>query len=238
MKTFIKRLLDKATAPYRAAGKFAWHFARGKLGGDPVFAGLLEIGAFPAEASVLDLGCGQGLLASWLTTAQQMHADGDWPATWPAPPRLSSYRGIELMQSDVERARDALGNKATVEQGDIRTAEFGKVNAVVILDVLHYMEPQDQVQVLRRVRESLQPAGKLILRIGDQAGGLPFLYSKLVDLVIFYIRGHRIARLHTRTLAEWRELLTREGFAVESMPMSKGTPFASTLLLASVGQRG
>jgi hypothetical protein len=55
-----------ACAPYRRSGRFAWHFARGKLGRDPVFRGMLERGDLPASARVVDIGCGQGLLASLL----------------------------------------------------------------------------------------------------------------------------------------------------------------------------
>jgi SAM-dependent methyltransferase len=234
MKPFNKTLLDKATEPYRSAGRFAWHFARGKLSGDPVFAGLLEMGAIGNGTRVLDLGCGQGLLASWLRAARQLYEEGFWQTTWPEPPRLASYRGIELMLSDVQRAYVAGAENVEFVQGDIRTADFGKVDTVVILDVLHYITPEEQEQVLQRVHEALLPSGKLVLRIGDADGGLPFLYSKLVDMVVFFMRGHRVARLHTRSLGEWRELLTRLGFSVESLPMNKGTPFASTLLLASV----
>jgi len=234
MKTFNKKLLDKATEPYRSAGRFAWHFARGKLSGDPVFAGLLELGAIENGARLLDLGCGQGLLASWLRAARQLFEEGQWHTSWPEPPRLASYRGIELMPSDVLRASVAGAENMEVVQGDIRSADFGKVDTVVILDVLHYIKPDEQEQVLKRVREALLPSGKLVLRIGDADGGMPFLFSKLVDLVVFYVRGHRIARLYTRSLGEWRELLERHGFSVESLPMHKGTPFASTLLLASV----
>lgn len=234
MKPFDKTLLDKATEPYRSAGRFAWHFARGKLSGDPVFAGLLEMGAIGNGTRVLDLGCGQGLLASWLRAARQLYEEGFWQTTWPEPPRLASYRGIELMLSDVQRASVAGAENVEFVQGDIRTADFGKADTVVILDVLHYITPEEQEQVLTRVREALLPSGKLVLRIGDADGGLPFFYSKLVDMVVFFMRGHRVAKLHTRSLGEWRELLNRLGFSVESMPMNKGTPFASTLLLASV----
>ena len=39
-----RQLHEAAAAPYKKAGSFAWHFARGKLGRDPVFRGLIERG--------------------------------------------------------------------------------------------------------------------------------------------------------------------------------------------------
>ena len=77
-----QRLLDRASAPYRAAGKFAYHFARGKLGGDPMFLALLQRGLIPDRSRILDLGCGQGLLAAWLLAARQLYDAGEWPAEW------------------------------------------------------------------------------------------------------------------------------------------------------------
>ena len=72
MTTIFRRaLLDRATQPYRAAGHFAWHFARGKLKGDPAFFGLLEHGLIPDAGRLIDLGCGQGLLASWLINRRE-----------------------------------------------------------------------------------------------------------------------------------------------------------------------
>ncbi|EQD39592.1 Methyltransferase type 12, partial [mine drainage metagenome] len=48
-------LVLTAAEPYRSAGRFAWHFARGKLGGDPVFFGLLRHGLIPSNSRILDL---------------------------------------------------------------------------------------------------------------------------------------------------------------------------------------
>src|SRR4051812_30718555 len=131
---FVKSLIDSASAPYRSAGRFAWHFARGKLGGDPVFVGLLEHGLLAGQARVLDIGCGQGLLAAWLTSANEAHAKGTWPADWPEAPNPASIHGIELMPRDVARAQRALGNAARFTVGDMCRTEFGKADAVVILD--------------------------------------------------------------------------------------------------------
>ena len=47
-------LLDAATAPYRKGGLFTYHFARGKLSRDPVFAFLLQQGLIGENAEVVD----------------------------------------------------------------------------------------------------------------------------------------------------------------------------------------
>lgn len=231
---FVKKLIDTATAPYRSAGRFAWHFARGKLAGDPVFVGLLEHGLIPDQARVLDIGCGQGLLASWLLSAKALQQKGIWPANWPAAPSPASIYGIELMPRDVERAQRALGNAARFTVGDMCRADFGKADAVVILDVLHYVSYEAQNEVLQRVRDALAPAGTLILRVGDASAGLPFKCSVWVDHVVTFVRGHRNSHLYCRPLSEWKAALTDLGFAVSTLPMNQGTPFANILLVAKL----
>jgi SAM-dependent methyltransferase len=240
-KRFVRQLLDHATEPYRAAGRFAWHFARGKLSGDPVFVGLLERGLIPSHARILDIGCGQGLLASWLLSAQALCKSENWPADWPAAPDPVSVHGIELMPRDVERARRALstttfGDRASFEAADMCRADFGKVDAVVILDVLHYVNIAAQDDVLRRVRDALAPDGVLLLRVGDADGGLAFRCSVWVDHVVTFIRGHRNSRLYCRPLAQWRAALEALGFDVDGVPMNHGTPFANILLVARLRQ--
>jgi 2-polyprenyl-3-methyl-5-hydroxy-6-metoxy-1,4-benzoquinol methylase len=233
---FVKALTERAAAPYRTAGRFAWNFARGKLGGDPVFAGLLEHGLITDSARILDIGCGQGLLASWLLSAKAMYDSGHWPPQWPAAPKLQSLHGIELMPRDVERAQLALGNAATFTTGDMCTTTFGKADVVVILDVLHYVSIAAQDDVLARVRDALSPNGILLLRVGDASAGLPFKISVWVDHVVTFVRGHRNARMYCRPLAAWRAALAQLGFSVSTMPMNKGTPFANVLLIAKLGQ--
>ena len=230
----LASLLDSACEPYRRAGRFAYHFARGKLGSDPVFRAILEDGLLTDRSRVLDLGCGQGLLAAWLSAAKRSFDAGRWPAGWPSAPRVLSIRGVELMASDVARAHCALGPSCAVEQGDIRSAEFGSVDAVVILDVLHYVDEAAQQSILQRVRAALPSGGLLLLRIGEADGGLRFRYSQWVDKVVMLIRGHWLVTTHCRSVAQWRELLQDCGFDVEARPMSAGTPFANVLLVARV----
>jgi SAM-dependent methyltransferase len=230
-----------ACAPYRSAGRFAWHFARGKLGRDPVFRGLLERGDVPPQARVVDIGCGQGLFASLLRAADDAQRRSAWPATWPAAPAAASYTGIELMPRDVHRARAALGEGTNTHAvparfvcGDMCASELQACDVVVILDVLHYVDHAAQQALLQRVHAALRPRGRLLLRVGDASSRQGFAISQWVDRTVTRIRGHRVSPTYGRSLAEWTALLQRIGFSVLSVPMSQGTPFANVLLVADV----
>jgi len=232
-------LVDAGSAYYRGAGRFAWQFARAKLGSDPVFAAILAQGLLVGRTRVLDLGCGQGLLAAWLLGAYSHYASatpGAWPQGWPAPPRLAAYVGIEINAREVARARQAfaLDPRAAVQivHGDVRDVDYVPADAVVILDVLHYLDYRAQEGVLKRVRGALTPHGLLLLRIGDAAGGFGFHLSRTVDQAVSLVRRRRWISLSCRPLRAWQELLSGCGFRARALPMSAGTPFVNVLLRA------
>lgn len=237
-----RELHGRASAPFRGAGRFAWHFARGKLGRDPVFRALVERGDFGSGARFVDIGCGQGLMAALLQASSDLAQSGRWPLAWPLPARAASYHGIELMARDVQRARQATAGLAlapTFECIDMRQAVLPPCERVLILDVLHYVDHGAQSALLTRVRGALlqgQPETprRLLLRVGDAASERGFAISQWVDRAVAFVRGHRAPPTWGRTLAQWVALLRELGFTVTSVPMSRGTPFANVLLVAEV----
>lgn len=227
-------LIKAASAAYWKADFTGYFRARGKLRGDPAFTRILSEGLLAGAERVLDLGCGQGLLAAWLAAARSRHDERPhlWPQEWPAAPRLISYRGIELRRQDVRRAQIALGSRADFEVGDIATADFGNADGVVILDVIHYLDPGAQVHVLDRAHAALTPGGTLLLRVSDAGSGIRFTFGKYVDLTVMMMQYRRVPRVYCRPVPEWQRLLASIGFQVEATPMSAGTPFANMMLIA------
>lgn len=227
-------LIAAASDPYRRAGRFAWYFARGKLGRDPVFHHLLSQGLIAPRARVLDIGCGQGLLASLLRACTVLAQQGRWPNGWATAPAAVQVTGIELLPRDVARARASLGSAAEVVCGDMRHTPFPQVDTVVILDVLHYISVAEQNELLARVRRALPASGTLLLRVGDAAARRGFLLSQWVDTVVSLLRGRPAMPQSGRSVPAWTAQLESLGFDVRSQPMSQGTPFANVLLMAKV----
>ncbi len=220
---------------YRPAGRFAHGFAKGKLGLDPLFIDMLRHGVFPQQGRFLDLGCGQAVFAAWLLAAQEMAQQRQWPANWPQPPQVQQFLGLELMPSDVARARAALGQfapRVSIEQGDITLATFPPCEVVTILDVLHYFDHDKQRDVLTRVHQALTPGGVLVVRVGDGEAGWRFEFSRKVDQWVTLVRGHGWSDLYCRPVREWSQLLDAIGFDVQTLASEGGPPFANTFLIA------
>ena len=235
-----KKLLKLSTTPYRATGFFNYHWARGKLRHDPIFSALIEQCVFPDGARILDLGCGRGLLAAWLLAAEQLAAQGGRTETF-NPPQHLQFRGIELMAREAECGNHALqpmhGHRVQLSGGDMRQADLSYADAIVMLDVLHYIPLPEQDQLLDRIRAALDLGGLFVTRVGNAGSGLRFALSQIVDFGITFAQGHRLERMWCRPLVDWIRALEARGFAVQAIPMSAGTPFANVLLLARVARK-
>lgn len=233
MSAGFNSIIDAAVLPYARVGRYPFHFARGKLRHDPVFRAILENGLLPDEGRLMDLGCGLGILAALLTEGRNQYQAGNWNPEWSIPPQNLDLHGVELLDWKVAAARLALGDHASITQGDIRTFELPDSSAVILLDVLLYLNAAEQRKILERVAHALKPGGTLLLREGNAAGGLRHHVTSLAEHICCLWRRHGWQELHYRSTAEWVSLLEGLGFSVETLPMSQGTPFSNVLFRAT-----
>jgi SAM-dependent methyltransferase len=221
----------KAGFPYLGAGFYYWQFARGKVGLDPVFFMLLRRGLLPGRGRLLDVGCGQAVLLSLLIAAREQYRRGDWPRDWPAPPLDLDLFGIDLRQDRVRAARRALEGRAHIALRDAREAEFPRCTAIVMLDLMLYLREAQQDRLLEKAASALDPGGVLLLREADAGAGPAFGVTRWSERIASAARGDFSPRCY-RSASRWVAVLEGLGLAVDSEPMSQGTPFANVLFTA------
>jgi len=231
----FESLLDLASAPYKVTGYINYQWVRGKLRGDPIFKALIEQTVFADNSRILDLGCGKGLLAAWLLAAEKLANTGRWINAVP-PARNLSFRGIDINPHDIDCGNEALvptyKQRIHLVCADIRATATGSFDAVVLLDVLHYIPYADQDRLLDDVRASLKNGGVLLTRVGDARSSLRSLLTRCIDRCVAALRGHGMAPLFCRQLPDWIALFEKRGFTVTPFPMSQSTPFANVMLVA------
>ena len=76
----VHRLIDAAAERYLNVGLTPWEFAHGKLRMDPIYLDVLKAGVLPHDGTIVDLGCGQGLMLSLLAAARDRADANEWPA--------------------------------------------------------------------------------------------------------------------------------------------------------------
>ncbi len=233
---FDERLREATSRRYRECGISHWEFVRGKLRYDPMYRAILDSEILPREGRLLDIGCGRGILLALVDTARHLEEDAiSPPLGWRPPGERLELQGFELRPRLAAVARQAMGDGATIEAADAASAALPPARAILLLDVLHYLEAAEQEELVDRVAGALEGGGVLVLREADAALGWRFALTRAAERLCALGRGHWRQRFHYRSAAGWRRLLERHGLAVEERPMWAGTPYANRLVEARKG---
>lgn len=157
----------------------------------------------PQEGSVLDLGCGHGLLCV-------------------AAARGSSHRRIVGVDHDPKRVAWArksgrrFPNLSFVE-GDLARPPEGSYSAITLIDVLHYFESRTQRAIIDTAFSLLPPGGTLLVREIDARDGVLSRCNQAYERLAVksgLTRANRAA-MHFRSRSGWKALLQEAGFRVE-----------------------
>jgi SAM-dependent methyltransferase len=147
-------------------------------------------GRLPAHASVLDLGCGNGV-----PVARDLAAAG------------FAVAGVDLSEVQIARAR-ALVPGATFLAADATTVDLpaGSFDAVVCLYALIHIPLEEQPPLLERIAGWLRPGGLFVATTGHDA------WTGVED---DWLGGGATMWWSHADAATYREWLTAAGFTVE-----------------------
>lgn len=198
--------------------RFHREYVRHKLRLDPSFAKLGQL-LHGNGLPVLDIGCGLGLLGFHL------HECG--------------FRG-DYLGIDADEAKIAEAQRIVTEHGHghmtfiTRTAQQLPAFSgnVVLLDVLHYLEADDQQQLLRDCATRLAPGGMLVIRNVLRENNWRYRATVVEEKFCHALRWMRSGAKYFPTRAEVQRPLHEARLTVDTSPLWGRTPFNSYLLVA------
>jgi len=209
------------TFPLRAgiALRYRWPwlvgYAYGKMRSDPAYREVFRLiggGSRP----LLDLGCGMGILAFYLRER------GFRPAV----------TGLDLDRAKIRRAsRIAARHYPDMGFHCRDCADLPLFSGdVVMLDVLHYLPPDRQGQVLRAMAERVAPGGWCIVRVSPHGAGWRFRCTLWVEALAQRLRWMTPQPVAFPTLADISRQFPPSQFSRDIRPLWGLTPFNSWLL--------
>ena len=199
-----------AIAP-RYETRFLRFYARSKLATDPLYDAVARrLRGHPHP--VVDVGCGIGLMAFHL----REHGF--------APP----ITGIDHDAAKIAEASRAAYDGIRFTTGDARD-EIPAGSSVLLLDVLHYFDAEEQSRILGNVARAVPPGGVAIIRDAVRDGSWRYRATYAAELFARGIQWIRAERLHFPT----RERIAGafEAFDAEVTPLWGATPFNNYLFV-------
>jgi SAM-dependent methyltransferase len=225
----FKALVRVAADRYRGASPTAWRFARSKLRHDEVYRAVLCEEPLPSGGTLLDIGCGQGLMLALFAEARRRFSAGSWPEGWPTPPAFERLTGIESRERVAGLARRGLAGEADIVIGDVRRAPLGRPRVVLLFDVLQMMPEKDQDALLAQLAGALDEGGVIFVREADASAGPRFTAVRAVNHAKMLLFGAWRQAFHFRTGDEWLACFARLGLRASVRPAAGSAPFANVL---------
>lgn len=211
----IRAVAARLDATPVAGDRWLRGYGKSKVRTDQLYPAALPL--IPPGETVLDLGCGIGLLGL-LLEARGLHNDTlgiEWD---PAKARFGQ--------------RLAAGRARTrILCGDLFQVPWPPCTVVAILDVLHYLPAERQRDLLGRIGAHLPVGGRLLLRAMDSRTRGMAILTRFAEWVAVGCRWNLAPGVHWRPLADLRADLAAAGFRLLAYPEPVGTLAGNQLLL-------
>jgi predicted O-methyltransferase YrrM len=207
--------LDALWDRLRRVPRFLRHYGWWKTRFDPAYPCVLS--QIRDCRDVLDLGAGMGLM--------EVLFAGRFPG--------ARIRGVEWDERKVSAARNMLDGfpRATVEHGDACQVALGSPDAVLLIDLLHYMDRAAQANLLERCAASLNRHGILVIRELDRSRARREI-AETLERIAVRVGWNRGAGVQVTPLGEMVSLLQDHGFRVEVRPSGRGVFSGNVLIVA------
>lgn len=165
----------------------------------------------PPKGRILDLGCGFGQLANFLTLAR--------------PER--EVIGIDENEKRIKIAQKTGRKNLVFKLGDVndQLEKEDGFEAIIMTDFLHHLDYGKQDILLARISRFLKPGRRLIIMEIMEKPKWKYVISWLADLLLYPFKPKQ----YYRKIQEMKSKLESLDFSVEVIPADQSSIFASVI---------
>lgn len=169
--------------------------------------------ALPKSGLILDLGCGEGIIAKYL--AQNLHR--------------------QVIGLDTDRDKLALAVKRTrhlpnlsFKFRNILQANLNQISGCVISDVLHHLSPSQQHQFLRRLGSQLKPGATCVIKEANKNDLFLSSLTRFWDWLLY-----PNDKINYYSAKQLMRLMNKLGFSVIFKPLRYPFPGSVNLFICT-----
>jgi 2-polyprenyl-3-methyl-5-hydroxy-6-metoxy-1,4-benzoquinol methylase len=205
----------------RVAARFSERWLRvyagRKLRRDPIYAAAFQL-LRDSNRPLVDVGCGVGLLAFYLRERDFLppisgfDADGRKIARANSVAQGGAYPDLNFFEHDV-------------------CEPIGQTGNIVLFDLLHYLQPNDQTRLLERLAARIAPGGILVIRDCPRDGNARSWLTKLAERFAQITTWNMKAALYFPTREQIFAPFAEARFSRTVAPLWGRTPFNNHLFV-------
>lgn len=179
----------------------------------------------PQQGKVLDIGCGYGFMAYMLsfTSAQR------------------NITGLDYDEEKIDTANHCFSktNNINFVHGDVMGFQFEQYDAIIVADMLHYLPPAAQKQVIEKCICNLNTGGQIIIRDGDSDKTVQHKNTRLTEFFstkLLKFNKTKETGLSFLSGSMIRNLAAENNMSCTEIPDSKSTSNTIFILKATADQ--
>jgi 2-polyprenyl-3-methyl-5-hydroxy-6-metoxy-1,4-benzoquinol methylase len=210
----LSAAVARTVARYTGAAAGDRYYVACKLRWDPITRVIANL---PLEwGSLLDIGCGRGQLGLLLVELG----------------RVRSLQGLDWDSRKIEVARHAAGPDAHFEVANLASNSLANCETALLVDVLHYLDPSAQTELLKQVHERLVAGGTLVLRDIDARPSWRSRITRCLEVTGTRLKVNRGRRLYFQPGEYLQNQLQQVGFQVTGTLAMPGFSLDNLLITA------
>lgn len=151
----------------------------------------------PANCKVVDVGCGHGIFANYLSMVT-----------------TRDVYGIDISKQRIKSAKESVGSRPNISflLEDISMAGLPKCDFVTMIDFLHHLPPSLQEDVIKKSFAALTSGGVIMIKEVDVRPRWKYYYNYIVDFLTGIYNITEGTAQHYRSSEDFKSLLTKFGF--------------------------